>query len=220
MRVRKWSGVVALTVFGLAWLTGRAEASFITGFGNPAVAVTGTQITFESNPVGTTNAPTTISGVTISSQDGGTYFVNNNFGGQFNNTGNSLQNGFTLAETQSYRFDFSVPTSAFAFNFGASDNVWVLSAFNASNTLLETDNVPQTFSGNLGNYFGISASGIKSVTLTNAVPNVADYVLIDNFTFQSNGSVATPVPPTILLAGFAAVSGLGLRLKRRKTTAA
>ncbi len=219
MRVRKWSGVVALTVFGLAWLTGRAEASFITGFGNPAVAVSGTQITFESNPVGTTNAPTTISGVTISSQDSGTYFINNNFGGSFNTTGNSLQNGFFATGAQSYRFDFSVATSAFAFNFGASDNVWVLRAFDASNTLLESDNIPQTFSGNLGNYFGIAASGIKSATLTNS-QLASDYVFIDNFTFQSSGSVATPVPPTILLAGFAAVSGLGLRLKRRKTTAA
>lgn len=203
-----------LAAHALIGFSGRANAAFIAGLGNPATSVPGgTQITFESNPTATTSGPTTISGVTIVSLDGGTYFINGDLAGQFNNTGNSLQNG---SGTQSYRFTFAAPVTAFAFNYGASDVVWTLTAFNSSNTAIEADQLP-VLNGNDGNYYGIAAAGISYAVLTNNTAFL-DYVFIDNFTSSAGGAppTPTPLPPTIAFSAFAFVAGVSLRLRAKR----
>lgn len=183
-----------------------AKATAISGFGSPSNAIPGgTVIDFESANLGSFSTQSfgnvTISGI------GGNLNIDNTYGGQYNTQGIYLHN--SQGNTNGIRFDFSSPVSQFAFNFGASDNSSVLSAYDASNNLIESVNGPITSSGNAGNYVGLADSGISYATLT--LSN--DYILIDNFTFSSNNATAVPEPFTIVGTFIGGTAALRMRKK-------
>ena len=214
----------ALLAMAAVAVAGRVEAAFITGFGSPSSGTGGgTVVDFTANTTGPTSAPLTVGGVTFAPNSTGTYFINSTYGGNYNTTGNSLQTGFPGGGgTHSFLFTFASPTSAFAFNFGASDDVWLLSAFDSGGNLIESHNIAAVHASNAGDYFGIASAGIKTVTLTQTtfVGGDPDYVLIDNFTYLENLTEAVPAPPAVVLGVIGVASLLGVGRFRRKATPA
>jgi hypothetical protein len=96
---------------------------------------------------------------------------------------------------KSIRFNFATPTEGFAFNFGASDSIWVLRAYNNANQLLGSVNIPAIQTSNAGDYFGLrfANSNISYATLIdsdlcNSHCSWGDWIFIDNFVFFSGPS--------------------------------
>ncbi len=192
-------------------VAGSANAAFINGQGSPtdsAYLSGGTVIDFED--VGVVNVTSlTRSGVTFTSDS--MIEVDSDYAGNYNTRGRYHITNHGDAP-QSFTFTFSGTTDAFAFLFGASDDMWTLNAYSGS-TMLESYNLTPTRSSNAGDYFGIAASGITHATLFNA-QGTGDYVFIDNFTFgESGGGNAVPEPATMLLFG---IGLLGLARTNRK----
>lgn len=67
----------------------------------------------------------------------------------------------------------------------------------------------------LGEYFGIAASGISSITLVDLKDNFSegDYIFIDNFTTKSVSTVPEPTFSLSLLAF--GIMGAGSTIKRK-----
>lgn len=184
-----------------------AAAQSIIGNGDPASAAAfaggSTQLHF--NDVGT-YATYSSSGVTFS----GPVHISSAYANHYNTSGTSLDNYFGDTTSMVITFDYGV--GAFAFNFGASDSVWTLSAYSGA-TLLDTLLINPTYGSNNGAYFGLSGSNITSATL--ATGNY-DYVFVDNFTFTTREvQSAVPEPATwaFMLLGFGAVGGV---MRRRR----
>jgi hypothetical protein len=205
--------VAAALLLGAA---GQAGAVSITGFGDPltnAALVGGAQETFDAVASGQ-YASITLGNVTYTGV-GAPFDIDSDFIGGFNTTGTkSMSNDFDLVPA-AFRFDFATAVNAFAFNWGAADNSWLLQAFNASNTLLESFLVPGTFASNNGEYFGLATAGIKYATLTDQKNNIqeGDYVFIDRFT--SSRTAAVPEPASMLLLG-AGLASAGIRRRRAR----
>ena len=128
------------------------------------------------------------------------------FAGSYNTNGSRYLDN-NEGRTNGIRFDFDDPISAFAFNFGASDVVWTLSAYSVSGSLLESRSIDPTRGGNNGAYFGLADAGISYALLTSAGN---DYIMLDNFTYAgqaaSGGAPASEVPEP----GSLALLGIGL----------
>ena len=178
----------------------------ISGFGAPSSdpsLLGATVIDFESVAQANYNVLAT-SGVTITGSGGsGTFDITAALSGQYNASGNNLQNGTQGASV--FSFQFAGAVSAFGFNFGASNEDWLLQAFDSSATLLDSWVLPQTWFSNSGDYFGIAANGITTVVLTqltNVNDPATDHILLDNFSFVSGDVVPEP--------GILALLGVGL----------
>lgn len=203
------NNVLLTKMTAIAVITGLAapaRAAVLTGTGDPLAnqALTGgAQTTF--NQPGNYQSYSE-SGLTIS----GPVRVANEFPNAFNTTGTYLENN--RGGTPSLTFSFAQPVSAFAFNFGGTDMIWMLSAFSGS-TLLETLAIFPTLGSNNKDYFGLSGSNITSATLVGA----GDWVFIDNFTLNSAVAGAVPEPGAwgMMILGFGAI-GLSIRAARRK----
>ena len=192
-----------------------AFASPITGYGDPAAAIAGSAvIDFELTAIGPytnlTVGPLSISG-------DGIFKIDNFYTGQYNATGNYFDNGEGSTDNymKNIRFEFSLAVDAFAFNFGASNASWTLSAFNSLDSLLGTVAVPAIVASNAGEYYGFAGSGIAYALLQLDIQNtVGDEILIDNFAYR-----VAPVPVPAALPLF--VSSLGLfgtvGLRRRRS---
>lgn len=165
-------------------------AAPITGTGgdpltDPALSG-GVQNGFETGPARGSYSSFSDGFVTYSGV-GGNIRVDNQFAGQYNGRDAFyLQNDAGL--TNGWRFDFANPVSAFAFNWGAANNTWILTAFDSSDSILETRNLPAYIASNAGEFLGISASGISYATLTTSS---FDYVFVDNFTYRTSASVSS-----------------------------
>jgi hypothetical protein len=183
-----------------------ASASTISGtngFGYPTVSGTTTTITFDAQPDAIFSS-LNLAGVTFSGI-GGSLRTDNGYPDQYNGRGSRyLDNNAGL--TNSIRFDFDNLVDAFAFNWGASNVQWVLTAYGISDDLIESFNLPITTSSNAGDYVGLANPGMAYATLT--ATQGGDYVFIDNFTVRS-------VPePSITLSS--AIAMLGLLVRRRR----
>jgi hypothetical protein len=202
-------------VAGLAFLVAAtsAQADLISGTGDPiddAALTGGTAVDFDSEPAGQYNSRT-IGAVTFSGVDA-PFTIGPDFNGQFNTEGGqSMFNDFDFAPT-AFRFDFAGTVGAFAFNWGAADFNWLLSAFDSGGILIESFIVPPTFGSNSGEYFGIQAAGIAFATLVGQ--GGGDYVFIDDFT-STGAVVEVPEPASMALFG-AGLLGLGLMSRRKK----
>ncbi|MFC1750193.1 hypothetical protein ACFL2V_15440 [Pseudomonadota bacterium] len=200
----------------LSVITSAANASIINGLGDATLdpALSGaTVIDFESQATGSFTS-LTIGDVTFSTPDcSACAYLTTAFSGDFNATGINMQNGTSGA--QKLKIDFATGADAFAFNFGASNEDWLLEAFDVASGLLESYLLPQTWWNNNGEYFGIAAAGISFVTLTQLTHTTdanADHILLDNFAYVA-ADIPSPAPIALLLLGLAGMA----MVSRRKT---
>ena len=162
----------------------------------------GTVIDFSNGSNGTsgTSFQTYTEGDVTFSNEGG---INDNNGsiniddtksGFYNTTGFYLQNttddvGVRFTNpSKSLKFVFTNPVSAFGFNLGHNLNSWDLKAYDSSDTLLETYNLPTLLTtDNNGEYFGISSdsNNISYATLIDRLDTHSggNWIFIDNFTY-------------------------------------
>jgi hypothetical protein len=210
-----FSGVAIITA--ILFAVSPASAATIIGFGDPlsdAALAGGIQQGFDSVANGDYES-ITLGNVTYIGVDA-PLTIGPDFNGDFNTTGGkSLFTGFDLIPHE-FRFDFATPVDAFAFNWGAADNVFILNAYNADDELLETLAIPATNMSNAGEYFGLAAEGISYAILSdtfNVFPD-GDFVFIDRFTIL--GSLTpVPEPATLLLFG-AGVAAMAVRRRSRR----
>lgn len=137
----------------------------------------------------------TIGNVTFSSIDE-ILTIDSEYSDYYNTSGSGyLDNhrGYSAA----LRFDFEKTVSAFAFNWGASDTQWVLTAFDATGTVLDVLQATITNGSGAGDYIGLAHAGIAYATLTTNAPN--DWIFIDNFTLAAEA----PEPGSLALLGLA-----------------
>jgi hypothetical protein len=185
---------VMLAIFGK---TASAQ-TIITNAADPAL--TGPSvgvITFSTVTPG--NYPSlTVSGVTFSGPTGVT--VENLYAGQYNSTGNYLNNN--NGTNSLLTLTFAAPMAAFGFNYGASDDPWTLSAYDAGNNLIASTTVAP---------IGGSASG-EFIGIASPTPNIAyatfkddggiwfpDWILIDNVK-RTEVPLPTNSAPVIVIA--------------------
>jgi hypothetical protein len=156
----------------------KAQAALITNFSDEALSG-GSTIDFEQATPGSYNSITQ-GNVTFSTPSGQVGFVSANYDGSYNTQGQSLQNTYAFDGFSELKISFVTPINAFGFNFGASDESWTLSAFDAAGSLLDTQVLAPTGSSNAGDFFGIKTDILISyATLVAQVPG--DYVFVDNF---------------------------------------
>ena len=204
----------AVVLAGISFSATNANAASISGFGSPLSAISGgTVIDFETAPSGDFEK-ITLGNVTFTGVDA-RLTIGSDYSGEYNNPGKSIYNGVDYAPNQ-FKFDFGSTVNAFAFNFGASNTPWRLSSFDVGGNLLDSRIIAPTLASNRGDYFGISANGIKYATLVQQSRN-DDYVFIDNFTSTSVATTAVPEPFTIVGTLIGGTAALRMRKKIKDT---
>lgn len=211
--------ILSTSVVAALLLAGTAEAATLSGTGTPdsnAALAGGTVIDFESTASGDYGS-LTIGNVTFKGIDD-TLRVTSDYAGSYNTRGRLyLENGpYDSSMAYSMRFDFAAAVSAFGFNWGAADNIWLLSAYDATDSLLGSYSLTATGPSNAGEYFGLAFGGIAYATLVNQSGDAGDYVMIDNFTYNGGGDVEVPEPTSLALFGLGLA---GLVASRRKRSA-
>ena len=201
---------IAVTAMLFAGSALAAPLSGIDGSGNVPVPGATATVDFEDRE-NQTAASFTAGGVTISGI-GGDVRIDSFYAGEYNTRGNFYLDN-DEGSTRGFRFDFSSTVSAFAFNFGATDDLWTLSAFDSQDNLIESVAASLIFSHNDGNYIGLANAGIAYATFTSAVE---DWVLIDNITFASESTNDVPEPASLALLGLGLAA---FACSRRKTSA-
>ena len=190
-----------------ALLSSTALAAPITGAGTYTLPGMTQTTDFENQPVASFTSLTTgnlkITGI------GGVLRTASNYAGDYNTSGTRLLDN-NAGGTSGFRFDFTTAVSAFAFNFGASDVNWTLSAYNAAGVLLESLVIAPTYGSNDKAYFGLADAGISYATLTGSS---SDWVFVDNFKLAAN-TTNVPEPGSVALLG-AGLAGV-LMMRRRK----
>ena len=185
-----------------------AQAQTFSGSGEPATAPTFAGL----SEVATFSVPDQN---VVTYTEGGVTFgrgrISSQYANQYNSTGSYFDNEAGALNTIS--FAFANPTSAFAFNWGAADNDWIVNLFSGE-TAIGTYNLAPTGGSNGKEYFGFSGVNITNATLTNT--SDYDWVFIDNFTFGASSVAAVPEPTTwaMMLFGFAFV-GFAMRKKAK-----
>lgn len=156
---------------------------------------------FDGVTPGTYSSPITLGNTTYSVNTGASFHIDGDYANQYNTTNDSLHNCYCSDSFGQVKFSFSQPVGAIGFHWGASDSVWTLSAYSASNVLLESFALPVTSSSNSGNFVGLVDAGIKYAFLTGAS---SDYVLVDDFATTVTGGPSTvPLPAGVPLFGSA-----------------
>lgn len=207
--MRLSSTLVLVLVFCLA-----AQAALITSKSDPALSGA-TVIDFEAAPLGPFTL-LTVNGVVFSPMPvGARGYISADYSGSYGATGRSLQNTYAPDAFGVLRILFPSPVSAFAFNWGASDTQWSLTAYDSSDNLIETVYLPVTSSSNDG-YAGIKAG---SALISRAVlsGSAGDYIFIDDFKFAGAGESAIPEPGTLVFAGIGLSAILLARLRARRS---
>jgi hypothetical protein len=173
------------------------------------LASASTVIDFESATPGAYNN-LMIGDVTFSTTGNEMLYINNDYAGQFNTENQSLQNTYSSDAFNTLNISFSNVVNNFGFNFGASDEIWTLSAFDVSNNLLSSIDIPVLGFSNAGDFFSLSSSGIASATLSTT--STGDYIFVDNFTVS-----AVPEPSTyaLMLGGLGLVGFMAARRRKQ-----
>jgi len=213
----------AAMAFGLGLGAASAGTIYVqtTPAGAQALFAPSDTLDFEGVAAGVYSSLT--QGVLTFTSNSGALHVDADYAGQYNNFGQrSVHSCYCGDSFGALYFDFSQALEGFGFFWGASDNQWNLSAYDASNTLLESFNLPITYASNAGDFVGIFGHGITHAVLSGPA---SDYVFVDNVTFgaQYVGPGADPTVPepatwAILLLGFFG-TGAVLRTHRRAAIA-
>ncbi|TCS43926.1 PEP-CTERM sorting domain-containing protein [Reinekea marinisedimentorum] len=184
------------------------SAAFITSSGDAALSG-GSVIDFEDQTLGTYTS-LTIGDVTFTASDNHLR-IDNTYQG-YNQSGIYLDNGtYGNNGFGTLNIDFSGSTSAFGFTWGMAESFasWNLSAYDSSSSLIESYILPSTGSSSAGEFFGISAAGIASASLS--WQGSYDWIAVDDFTWAS---ASVPEPSTLLLLG-AGLAGLFAARRRQ-----
>jgi hypothetical protein len=197
---------MGILVLGL----GAARAGTISSLADPALA--GGILVDLSGQTATTYSSLTVGALTFSGfGSSGQISITNFLDGQFNMTGNSIDNDSGLG--YGIRIQFASPVSAIGFHYGGLDNPFTVSAYSdlSSTHLLETDifaaNDPAN-QGNDGKVAGISSSSSNIVSLL-ITPQPGDWSFYSDFTYASGPSTAAPAPePAAWMMLFSAVGVL------------
>jgi hypothetical protein len=171
--------------------------SGVSGSNAPNIGSGTTVIDFESQ-ANASFSSLTLNSVTFEGVNGNLR-TSNDYAGDYNCMGvrclDNNTSGDALSFAKSIRFNFATPTEGFAFNFGASDSIWVLRAYNSANQLLGSVNIPAIRTSNAGDYLGLrfANSNISYATLIdsdlcNSQCSWGDWIFIDNFVFFSGPS--------------------------------
>lgn len=188
-----------------------ASAQQINSATDPALAGS-TVADFEAAPAGTFTS-LTVSGVTFTAAAGENFQISGAYAGQYNSRGaQSLQN-------QGYNFsnltmNFGGNVSAFGFLFGASDNQWTVTAYDAFNNAIATVNAPITRSSNSGDFIGYKSGSADIAYATLSGPR-SDYIFVDNVQYVA--TVATPEPASLALLGTGLLGVVGMVRRKRAT---
>ena len=188
-----------------------AQAASITSSSDPAL--TGASvIDFESATKGRFQS-LTVNDVTFSTNSNQAGYVINDYSGAYNSQGYSIQNNYTSDAFTSIKINFANAVSAFGFNFGASDNNWILKGFDSNNNLLDTYTILPTYGSNAGDFFGLKGNGLISYATVESQDS-GDYVFIDNLKYVPETGTKVPEPSSVL--GLLAVCALGVNSLKRK----
>lgn len=204
---------IALCVLGvMLGFVGVASAIPITSSSDAAL-VGATVIDFEDQTMGTYGT-ITIGDITFSGV-GGHFRIDDDYQ-QYNATGIYLDNGtYVNNGFGTLRIDFANTTNAFGFNWGMAESfaTWTLYAFNSSDNLIESYNLPSTGPSSAGEFYGLADSGISYAMLS--WDGAYDWIAIDNFTYASDVA-PVPEPATMFLLGSGLLGLAGFRKKARK----
>jgi hypothetical protein len=179
-----------------------AGAAQISSSSDPSLSGA-TLIDFSSQSLGVFTS-LSIGNVILSTSNNQVGYITDAWGGQYNATGRSMENQNNSNSFNFLRFDFSTPVNAFGFNMGASNEDWILRAYDSSSGILEAFTLPQTWFSNAGDFFGI------------ANPNIAYAIIMDNFKYVTGQINSVPEPATMLLLGSGLLGLLGFRRKIKK----
>lgn len=215
---------LAAAFIGAASLVTPTYGMPVSGTGAPVsvpALAGGTIVDFDSLTPGSFTSVVT-NGVTFTGV-GAPLDIGSDFIGNFNTTGTqSLYNNFDLVP-HAIEIAFDNPVSAFAFNWGASDNIWDMTAFDSADNILETFAITPVFSSNAGDFFGIATAGIARILLVDRLDNIpdGDFVFVDNFTFAGNVSpVPLPGAVWLMLSSIAALAAAcRVNVAKRKSNA-
>src|ERR1035437_7561938 len=172
--------ILSLFVIGLALLVGTASGqTIITNANAPALTVPGVGVqTFTTTPQGN-YLSLNLGAITFSGPSG--VRVENLYAGQYNAIGNYLNNN--NGSNSMLTLTFGTPIAAFGFNYGASDDPWTLSAYDAGNNLIASTIVAPIAGSSNGEFIGI-ASPTANIAYATFKDNggmwFPDWVLIDN----------------------------------------
>jgi hypothetical protein len=203
--------LAGILVLGL----GTTQAGVISTLADPALAG-GSLVDLSGQTVGTSSS-LTVGALTFSGfGNSGQISITNFLDGQFNMTGNSIDNDSGLG--YGIQIQFASPVSAIGFHYGGLDNPFTVSAYSdLSHThLLETDtfapNDPAN-QGNDGKVAGISSSSsnIASLLIT---PQSGDWSFYSDFTYASGTSTSSPTPEPAAWMMFASAVGVLVMMHR------
>jgi len=210
--------VAGLVVASVLALAASAHAGSISGTGgdpttDPALAGA-TVLTFDAETLGSFSSQT-FGGVTFTGL-GDVLRVDASFAGLYNSRGAAYLDN-NAGGAFGWLIDFSSPTTAFGFLWGAADDAWTLTAFDGvggTGNVVDTFVLPATGSSNAGEFYGLTGAGILSATLIDG--GSGDWVFVDSFAFST---LSTPEPSSIAFVGLG-VLGLGAMVGRRRRSAA
>lgn len=177
-----------------------SSAQVLTGTSLPPPSAVGdVVVNFDGLTPNSSFGSVVLNGITFSGVGGN--LVADNFPGLYNCQG-PVCLGNNGGSTASFRFDFASPVNKFLFNYGATNQNWTLTAYNAGGQVLGTTQVSSINASNAGEYVGIQSNqGISYAIFTHSG---GDWILIDNFT-ATGGSVISSVDTLLSMQGNASV---------------